>query len=265
MKECFNSVKNRILEGLAADGYQLISENIGSGHMTAVIANEENKLLLEYNKKLFVLYRGSVEDANTDLVKSQTYLFDKEAGDGIRETVSVANEFLETLQKKPGEGLSPAVQARKANKAKDSDETTAVFFVNRVATVMPECREPLKQHKNHYEQILPRWFCEEVVLTAQRDMLKKNDKVKMAAYFQLLAAMHGKGDLDTRAIIMQVLLADIDKADYPRIEVYFDEQFLKVWNAARKYHGRKVRAEKKTAMAKLAAYQAETLNGMPQK
>lgn len=264
MKECFNSVKNRILEGLSADGYQLISENSGSNHMVAVMANSEQKLLLEYNKKLFVLYRGAADDADTDLVKSQTYLFDMDAGDGMRETVSVANEFLETLQKKPGDRLAPA-QTRRRSKDKDNDETTAVFLVNRIATVLPECREPLKQHKNHYEQILPRWFCDEVVIAAQREMLSKNEKVKMAAYFQLLAAMYGKGDLDTRSIIMQVLLADISKEDYPRVEVYFDDGFMKVWIAARKYHGKKVKAEKKTAMAKLAAYQAETLNGQPQR
>ncbi len=261
MKECFDIVKNKLLEGLSSDGYELKGESSGSSHMTAVLANAEEKLLLEYNKKLFAIYRGAADDKDTDLVKSQTYLFDREAGDGAREAASVAAEFLETLQKKPGAGLPAAQPQRRRSKDKDTDETTAAFFVNRIATVMPECREPLRQHKAHYEQVLPRCFCEEVVLQAQRDMLAANQKGKMAEYFQLLGTMYTKGDLDTRSIIMQVLLADLSKDDYERIEKYFEADFIKSWVAARKYNGKNVRPEKKTAMAKLAAYQAETLNG----
>jgi len=177
MKECFISVKNKLLEGLSDQGFELKSESTGSDRMTAVIANSEEKLLLEYNKKLFTLYRGAADESDKDLAKAQTYLFDKEAGDGIRETVSVANEFLETLQKKSSTETS-AAQIKRRSKDRDTDETTAVFFVNRIATVMPECREPLKQHKIHYEQILPRWFCEEVVLVAQRNMIAKTKRAK---------------------------------------------------------------------------------------
>lgn len=260
MKECFNVVKNKILEGLSSAGYALKSEDTSGSRMVAVMANAEEQLKLEYNDKLFTLYRGAADEAEANLVKSQTYLFDKNAGDGVREAAGVANEFLETLQKKAGTGLT-ATQTQRRRKDKDSDENDAIFFVNRIATVLPECREPLNAHKKHYEQMLPRYFCEEVVVVAQNDMIKSGDKAKLNEYCQLLATMYTKGDLDTRSIIMQVLLGSVDSAYHEKLENCFDSEFVKAWAAARKFYGRNVRPEKKSAMAKLAAHQAETLNG----
>lgn len=260
MKECFNVVKNKIIEGLSSAGYALKSEDTSGSRMTAVIANAEEQLKLEYNDKLFVLYRGAADENEANLVKSQTYLFDKNAGDGVREAAGVANEFLETLQKKAGTGLT-AAQTQRRRKDKDSDENDAVFFVNRIATVLPECREPLNAHKKHYEQMLPRYFCEEVVTVAQNDMIKSGNKAKLNEYCQLLSTMYTKGDLDTRSIIMQVLLGSVDSAYYEKLENCFDPEFVKSWAAARKFYGKNVRPEKKSTMAKLAAHQAETLNG----
>ena len=260
MKECFNVVKNKIIEGLSSAGYALKSEDTNGPKMTAVIANAEEKLKLEYNDKLFTLYRGAIDEEEANLVKSQTYLFDKNAGDGVREAAGVANEFLETLQKKAGAGLTTA-QTQRRRKDKETDENDAVFFVNRIATVLPECREPLNAHKKHYEQLLPRKFCEEVVVVAQNDMIKSGNRGKLAEYCQLLASMYTKGDLDTRSIIMQVLLGSVDSAYYEKLENCFESEFVKAWAAARKFYGKNVRPEKKSAMAKFAAHQAETLNG----
>lgn len=260
MKECFTIVRNKLVEGLASAGYALKSEDTSGSRMTAIIASADEQLKLEYNDKLFILYRGAVDETEANLVKSQTYLFDKSAGDGVREAAGVANEFLETLQKKAGAGL-PAAQAQRRRKDKDTDENDAIFFVNRIATVLPECREPLAAHKKHYEQLLPRFFCEEVVSVAQNDMIKSGNKGKLAEYCQLLENMYTKGDLDTRSIIMQVLLGSVDSADYAKLEPCFDSEFVKAWAAARKLYGKNVRPEKKSAMAKFAAHQAETLNG----
>ena len=261
MKECFNTVKTKMLEGLSAQGYQLLSENTAGSRMTAVLANDEEKLMLEYDKNLFALYRGAADADEVDLAKSQTYLFDKAAGDGVREAAGVANEFLETLQKKAGAGIAAAPQQRKRSKDKNSDENDVIFFINRVVTVMPECRTPLTQHKNHYEQLLPRKFCDEVIVAAQKDLMKSGEKARIAEYFQLLDTMYSKGDLDTRSVIMQVLLAAVDSRDYDRVEKYFSDDNRKAWAAARKFYGKKVRPEQKSAMAKMASYQAETLNG----
>lgn len=259
MKECFTIVRNKIIEGLSSAGYALKSEDTSGPRMTAIIANAEEQLKLEYNDKLFTLYRGAADATEANLVKSQTYLFDKNAGDGVREATGVANEFLETLQKKAGAGLA-STQTQRRRKDKDTDENDAIFFVNRIATVLPECREPLTAHKKHYEQLLPRFFCEEVVVVAQNDMIKSGNKAKLNEYCQLLANMYTKGDLDTRSIIMQVLLGSVDSAYHAKLEACFDPEFVKAWAAARKFYGRNVRPEKKSAMAKLAAHQAETLN-----
>lgn len=263
MKEFFEIVKTKLGDGIAAQGYKLVSENTGGNQMSATFVSETGRIRLEYDKKLFSLYCGGAEDADSELTKSQTYLFDAEAGDGAREAAGVANEFLDTLVTPSAPAAQSARPAKRA-KNKDSDENDAVFFVNRIVTVLPECKVPLQQHKAHYEQLLPRQFCAEVVTAAQSDLFRSGSRQKLAEYFQLLDTMYTKGDLDVRSIIMQVLLADVSKNDYAYVEGYLSEDNRKAWTAARKLYGRNIRPEKKSAMARMAAYQAETLNGTRQ-
>ncbi len=261
MKEFFDVVKNKLLDELKGQGFTLQSESTGGNHMIAVIANEEERLNLEYDKKLFSLYRGPADGAESSMLKVQTYLFDSEAGDGVREATGVANEFIETLGRKAGTGIKQTQpQQRKRNKDKNSEENDVIFFINRLITSLPECRTPLQQHKAHYEQLLPRRFCEEVVTAAQRDMMREGNRARIAEYFQLLETMYTKGDLDVRAIIMQILLAAVSEKDYPVVESYFSDDNRKAWIAARKFYGKNVRPEAKSTMQKFAAYQADTLN-----
>ena len=99
MKDYFVSVKNKMAEALAENGYTVKSENYTGKTLTTVMENETDALMLEYSvaDKQFVLSRGEAGCSDEDFVQSQVYLFDPEAGDDMRQTNSVANEFLDTL------------------------------------------------------------------------------------------------------------------------------------------------------------------------
>ena len=262
MKEYFDSVRTKLLEGLAEGGYSIKSENYTGKNLTAVLGNETDALRLEYStgEKKFILSRGEAGCADADFVQSQVYLFDPEAGDDMRQTASVANEFLDTLQsKKPQTG---GAYRRKKEKDKDSDESSAVFFVNRIATVLPECREPLLKHKSHYGTVLPRHFCEEVVTVAVADIFAKGEKGKQRAFADLLNTIYPTADMDAKAIIMQVIMPVIsDERDVEFFEELVSAEYKKAWNAAKRYFGKDVKPEKLTAYAKMAKHQAETLAG----
>lgn len=261
MKQYFESVKNKMLEALAEKSYELKSENHSGKALTAIMENGTDALRLEYvtASRQFVLSRGEAGCADSDFVQTQTYLFDPEDGDEMRLTTSVANEFLDTLQSRKPVNYS---SAQKRKKDKDSDESSAVFFVNRVATVLPECREPLLRHKSHYEGLLPRHFCEEVVTVALKDTFAKGEKAKQRAFFELVNSIYPTGDLDTKAIIMQVIMPAVESDEQKAfVESIVSADFKKAWAAAKRFHGKEVKPEKVSAYAKMAQYQAETLAG----
>ncbi len=262
MKEYFDSVRNKLVEGLAENGYAVKSENYTGNVLTAIIENETESLRLEYDQKSkqFVLGRGEAGCASDDYVQSQVYLFDPANGDDMRQTTSVANEFLDTLQTKKPAAATP--YRRKKEKDKDSDESSAIFFVNRIATVLPECREPLLQHKSHYGMVLPRHFCDEVVTVAVADIFAKGEKGKQRAFADLLNTIYPVADMDAKAIIMQVIMPVItDEKDIEFVEGLVSSDFKKAWQAAKRYFGKEVKPEKISAYAKMAQYQAETLAG----
>lgn len=269
MNENFTAVVNKILESLACEGYELKSHGTtGSGDLYAVLANEENAVRIECGQKdgLFTLKTGAPDDKASDFVKVQSYLYSLEEGaDQRREQQSVANEFLDTLQSKSGKAAAAAAKRQQQKKKRDGndDESSATFFVNRIPGIMPECREPLLRHKAHYGQLLPRWFCEEVVTKAMHDMLRKgNEKAKCRSFFELLSNMHAQGDLDTKAIIVQVLLGSItNERDVEYVESLISADLKKAWSAGKRWVGRNVKPEKVSAMVKAAQYQAETLDG----
>lgn len=267
MKQHFDTVVKRMLEQLP--GYELREQDMdGEKTLYAIMASEKELVKLEYSytDKLFVLYRGESDDAES-LTRSQTYLFDEQAGDGTREANGVANEFVDTLGGAAGAGIAaPAAKPqKKKNRNQDTDESTAEFFVNRIPSVMPECREPLLQHKSHYGKLLPRFFCEEVVTVAMRDMLKSSGarSGKSRTFFELLNNLYLKGDLDTKAIIMQVLMPVLeDERDIADVREMVSKEFKEGWDAGKRYFGKNVKPEKISAMAKVAQHQAETLKEM---
>jgi len=262
MKEYFDSVRNKLLEGLADRGFSVKSENYTGSNPGAIFENETEALLLEYitKDKQFVLSRGEAGCAREDFVQAQAYLFDPSAGDEMRHTSSVANEFLDTLQTR--KAANAVGTYRRAKKDKDSDESSAVFFVNRLATVLPECREPLLRHKNHYGVLLPRYFCEEVGAVAVADAFRKGEKAKMRGFAELVNTIYPTADMDTKAIIMQVLMPAVtDERDVEFVEAIVTADFAKAWSCARKYYGKEVKPEKLTAYAKMAKYQGDTLVG----
>ncbi|MBQ4312724.1 MAG: hypothetical protein IJC18_00815 [Clostridia bacterium] len=261
MKQCFDIVKVKLLEALSEKEYRLESDKHDGDVMSALYLSEKDSIKLEYDmkSKLFNLYRGDEEGKEDSFARTQTYLFDFENGDGIKEAAGVANEFIDTMQGSELKPLPSAAKQRK-RKDKDSDESSAEFFVNRIPSVMIECREPLFKHKTHYGQVLPRQFCEEVVTVAMHDMLKKGDKKKINDFFTLLSNMYKQGDLDARSIIIQVLLNDVtNPVDKELVESILDPEVEKAWSAGRRYIGKKVKPEKMNKMAMIAQYQAETL------
>ena len=250
MKKSFDAAKNRFLGLLSADGYKIESEHCDDTGCWAVYKNDKDKLKLELNpsEKRFFLYRGEADTPDDQLAQDQSYLFDLDGGDGERQAESAAYEFADTIASPRPVAKQNSYQRQKRDKT--TDESSAAFFINRIPSIMPECREPLLKHKAHYEVLLPNFFCEEVVKPAMLEMLRKGDDQKKAsAFFELLSNQYKGGELNAKSIIVQTLLNSItDERQIEYAESKMDEELKKAWKAGRKYIGKDIKPEKKSAM-----------------
>lgn len=262
MKKSFDAAKNKFLNLIAEEGFTMEKESFDDNGGAAVYKNDKMKLRLELRpaEKRFVLFRGEADAAADDMEEYQSYLFDVDAGDGERQAESVAYEFADNIATAKAAPVQNTYTRQK--KDRNADESSAPFFINRIPTIMPECREPLLKHKAHYEALLPNFFCEEVVKPAMLEMLRRGDDQKKAtAFFELLSNHYVSGDLNVKSIIVQTLLNSITgERDIEYVEGKLSDDLKKAWKLGRKYIGKNVKPEKKSAMERLQQYQASTLN-----
>lgn len=253
----FETAVSKFTENL--DKFKLISSNEADGNESAILTDGEINVKITYapDIKRFYLFKGEAECGDGDFAEVQSYFFElsnDEVSD-LREAVSVANEFSENFG-----GGAPVVVAVPTSsritskKDRENDETSAVYFANRIPSVLPECREPLLQHKEHYEMLLPNKFCDEVVNAAVAKMLSdKKQKAKTEEFFTFLEKMYYSGDMDVKSIITMTILNNITGEE--RIEYvgsFLSPDMNKAWHAARHYIGKQVKPEKETAYQQMS-------------
>lgn len=259
MSKFFETCINRMEPELLSKGYTKGETKTGN-ESYAVYNCEDDTLLIKYAKdaKRFYLCKGEAGAKADDCGHVQTYYFDENSGDGEREANSIALEFLDTLSKPVAVSRERiAAVAKQAKKEESGDCMDVAFFINRIPTSFPECRLPLISHKEYYGEILPLKFCEETVCAALADNLKKGNTARLNPFFELLSTGYEKGDMDTKSIIVQVLLNSItDDEERALAESKLSEQLRKAWHAGRKYIGKEVKPEPISTAKKLAEVQA---------
>lgn len=248
----FNIVAKKIGDWLISKEYVLDSSSVEEDASKFVrYAKGEEAVQVQYtpeDKKFGILQS---EDGGKNFHVLQVYLFDAEAGDGAAQADSVANEFIETLNTDSNPKYSPRSSYVSKKEVSMDDETSAVFFVNRFPTVLPEVRDPLLAHKEHYGQLLPNTFCEECVNIAIANLIKTRDKAKLQKTLDFLENMYKMGDSDVKSIITITILNNIENpTDIEMVEAMLGTELKKVWPAARKLKGKTFNPEKQTISQK---------------
>lgn len=253
---CIGKMESELTE----KGYVKSEGTAAGNNPYALYRSEADTLLIKYakNEKRFYLCKGEAGASAEDCGHVQTYFFDEAGGDGEREAVGVALDFLDTLSTpvRPSKDRLAAV-AKQAKKEESGDSMDANFFVNRIPAAFPECRMPLISHKEYYGEILPLKFCEETVCAALADNLRKGNKARLNPFFELISNAYTKGDMDTKSIIVQVILNSImDEEHRAFAESKLSDTLRKAWIAGRKYIGKEVKPEPISTARKLAEAQA---------
>lgn len=248
--------------------FSVVSSEEKDGSESAILTDGEINAKIVYapDVKRFYLFKGEPDGGADDFEEVQSYFFEltgDQASD-LREAASVANEFSENF----GGGAPvvvnvPASSRTVSKKERENDETSAVYFANRIPSVLPECREPLLQHKEHYEMLLPNKFCDEVVNAAVAKLLSdKKQKQKTEEFFAFLEKMYYSGDLDVKGIITMTILNNItgdERIEY--VESLLSADMNKAWRAARRYIGKEVKPEKESTYQQMSKkYRAQIEN-----
>lgn len=264
----FDAAKSKLAANLS--DYRLIDTIQNGTNESAVFTNDKTNIKILYSPELkrFFLFRGEAGCAIDDYSELQSYFFeasDDEDAD-LRDAASVANEFTDTLGATPYTPVIPAASRKVGKKDRDNDETSAVFFVNRIPTILPECRNALLQHKAHYDMLLPNNFCEEVVNAAVDAMLKNKSSAKgketAEKFFEFLSEMYSTGDLDVKSIITITILNHItgdENIEY--VEELLSADLIKAWKSARHFIGKDVKPEKVSKYKQMSnAYREQLQN-----
>lgn len=259
MATVFEAMKNKFDSEVESKGFVYQEGDIVGAKPWALYRSENEAIMIGYSKsnKRFYLYRGAADAEKNDLERVQEYYFSEEDGDGAQDSPSVALDFADTLTAPVKASKERIAQITKPQKGESDDSIDAVFFVNRVPSALPECRTPLLQHKEYYDRVLPVKFCEETVLEAFKADLKKRDMSRVRPFCELLSTSYDKGDMDTKSIVVHVLLNGItDEGQQKIVEENISDTLKKAWSNGKKFIGKEVKPEKISAMKKLAAASA---------
>ena len=259
----FDSAISRFIEN-NKDFAVASAETKGNQEIAVLTDGKINaKIVYSPDSKRFFLFKGDFNCSDGDYTELQSYFFDP-MGDNAsdtREAVSVANEFSETIGGPAPVSIIPEASRKLSKKERDSDESSAVYFVNRIPGVLPECREPLLMHKEYFEMLLPNKFCEEVVVSAVARLLSdKSRKSQAEQFFAFLNKMYDSGDMDVKSIITMTILNSItgqERIEY--VETLLSDGLKKSWKSARKFIGKEVKPEKESKYKQMSDKYREQL------
>ena len=267
MSVFFDAVISRFMEN--SKGFTVASAETRGDQEIAVLTDGKVNAKIVYSPevKRFILFRGEADCTDNDYSELQSYLFEPTGEDAsdVREANSVANEFSETICGPAPISVIPQASRKLSKKERESDESSAVYFVNRIPGVLPECREPLLQHKEYFDMLLPNKFCEEVVVSAvARLMSDKSRKPQAEQFFAFLNKMYDAGDMDVKSIITMTILNSItgeERIDY--VEGLLSDTLKKSWKSARKFIGKQVKPEKESKYKQMSdQYRAQLMQNM---
>ncbi len=250
MSVFFDAAVCRLIENMP--DYQAVSNQTKGNDETAVLTNGKTNAKIVYSPEAnrFFLFKGDAGCDEDGYLQLQSYFFEP-TGDSaadIREACSVANEFAETFGGPVALDVIPEASKKLSKKERESDENSAVYFVNRIPGVLPECREPLLMHKEYFGLLLPNKFCEEVVNSAVARLLSdKSRKSQAESFFDFINKMYDSGDMDVKSIITMTILNSItgeERMEY--VDSLLSDNLKKSWKSARKFIGKEVKPEKES-------------------
>lgn len=230
----FELVKGRVADVIREQGFTLKSDEVADeqdGSRIALFVTEKKAvgIVWDAKKKQYVLQIGTVTDGKVDenWRTLALWLFDPQTQDD-KDAKSIANDFEDSLRQ-----LNPknAPVKREPVQSKKS-KITLNGMVENFVKLYPQYQDRLDAHIEHYGQLLPDTFIDEVVAEYMMSMLTQKKNAFIKKLFEFLNNHYNNGDDDVRSAIMVTLfrhLLDNEEAERLAQETYMSETLKRSW------------------------------------
>lgn len=230
----FELIKARVAGVLKEQNFQLKSDEIvdeQDGSRYALFTTEKRAvgIVWDAKKKRYVLQISTVTDGEVDESwrTLALWLFDPE-NQNDQDAKSIANDFEDSLvQLNPKN--APAKREPTTNK---KSKITMDGFVQNFVKLYPQYQDELNAHVEHYGQLLPDTFIDEVVAEYMMSMLTQRKNAFIKKLFEFLNNHYNNGDDNVRSAIMVTLfrhLLDNEEAERLAQETYMSETLKRSW------------------------------------
>lgn len=206
-----------------------------------VLENEKVKYIIGYDKKLNQV-KLSLLDESEEAKNISSWLLDSENAKK-KDIDFITKDLILTIF---GKEKTKSLKTKKKSKSSEDSNVTGLFFANRMVNIFPELKIEIEEEKKYYEEFRSATFAKEHILPKVCDLLKSTgEKQRVNKFAKLISELYKNGTMDARAIITMVILNNIeDESSAEYLKTIISEELLKVWSAAIKYKGKKVKPEK---------------------
>lgn len=242
----FQLIETALSAELAKQGFKEPEPLEEKEGQAVIFAAEEVAYSLMYDrgKKSFMLRSANLdgEGKPTGWRTLSTWLFDEQSGERS-DAESIINDFLEVIR---GPKRVEMVQQQRKRSKGEERNIDPMFFINRLASLFPDLKEPLNEEKIVYGQVRYITFIKKSVLPEVESLLRDYpDSEPAHKLAEMLDDMYKNGDLDLRSIVTYVVIDGLSKESYETLYGMMGEELQKSARPARKLIGKNIKPEKK--------------------
>lgn len=230
----FELIKARVAGVLKEQNFQLKSDEIVDGQdgsRYALFTTEKRAvgIVWDAKKKRYVLQISTVNDGEVDenWRTLALWLFDPETQND-QDAKSIANDFEDSLVQ-----LNPKnVPVKREPTTNKKSKITMDGFVQNFVKLYPQYQDELDAHMQHYGQLLPDTFIDEVVAEYMMSMLTQRKNAFIKKLFEFLNNHYNNGDDNVRSAIMVTLLRHLlENEEVERLaqDTYMSETLKRSW------------------------------------
>ena len=255
-KNYFEVICNFIIESESMKKFDSKMQSV----TTCVLNKEDISYEVKHDTVQKQLKLGVCRAEGEDYKALSTWMLDNETANQ-KDAEMIAKDFIETMA-----GTEKKVvrqQQARAKNNEDESNVTGVFFANRMANLFPELRQAVQIEKECYSEFRLAKFTRKNIVPKTNEILAEGkDKSRLSKFFKLLSELYQNGNMDVRSVITMVILNGIEgEQSIALAKELITPEFAKVWNAAAKFKGKKVKPEKPK---KQSAFMAKMLEAQKQ-